>query len=63
MVIKNLSTLFEIARKKPVQKLVVAAAEGEHVLKAAVKAKNESIIKPIFIGSIILPMHANLSEI
>jgi len=51
MVIRNLSGLLEIARKKSVQKLVVAAAEGEHVFKAAIKAKNENIITPIFIGN------------
>ena len=51
MVIKNLSGLQEIARKKSVQKLVVAAAEGEHVFKAAIKAENEGIISPIFIGN------------
>jgi len=51
MVIRNLTGLLEIARKKSVQKLVVAAAEGEHVFKAAIKAKNENIITPIFIGN------------
>lgn len=51
MVIKNLNGLLEIARKKSVQRLVVAAAEGEHVFRAAIKAKNESIIKPVFIGN------------
>jgi phosphate butyryltransferase len=51
MVIRKLSGLLEIARKKPVQKLVVAAAEGEHVFKAAIKARDESIIAPVFIGN------------
>jgi phosphate butyryltransferase len=50
MVIRNLNGLQEIARKKPVQKLAVAAAEGEHVFKASIKAKNEGIVKPVFIG-------------
>jgi phosphate butyryltransferase len=50
MVIRNLTGLQEIARKKPVQKLAVAAAEGEHVFKASIKAKNEGIVKPVFIG-------------
>ena len=51
MVIKNLSGLVEIARRKSIYKLVVAAAEDEHVFKAAIKAKNENIIAPVFIGN------------
>ncbi len=51
MVIKKLSGLLEIARKKPVQNLAVAVAEEEHVFKAAIKARNESIITPVFIGN------------
>lgn len=50
MVIKNLSGLIEIARKKSIHKLVIAAAEDEHVFKAAIKAKNENIIAPVFVG-------------
>jgi phosphate butyryltransferase len=50
MVIRNLTGLQKIARKKPAQKLAIAAAEGEHVFKASIKAKNEGIVKPVFIG-------------
>lgn len=48
--LKKLSALVEIARKKSVKKLVIAAAEDEQVFIAAIKAKNENIISPVFIG-------------
>ena len=47
---KKLSALVEIARKKPAKKLVIAAAEDEQVFTAAIKAKKENIISPLFVG-------------
>jgi phosphate butyryltransferase len=50
MVIKSLTDFSDIAKKQPVNKLIVAAAEDEAVMKAVKRANNEGIIEPVLIG-------------
>jgi phosphate butyryltransferase len=50
MTLKKLSALVDIARKKPVKKLVIAAAEDEQVFMASMKALDENIVSPVFVG-------------
>jgi len=50
MTLKKLSALAEIAGKKSVKKLVIAAAEDEQVFVAAMKAQNENLVFPVFVG-------------
>lgn len=50
MTLKKLSALVDIARKKPVKKLVIAAAEDEQVFIASMKAMAKNIASPVFVG-------------
>jgi phosphate butyryltransferase len=50
MVLKNLNDLKRIVEGGPRKKLVLAAAQDQHSLGAVVKAWNDNIIEPIFIG-------------
>ncbi len=50
MVIKSLTDFSDIAKKQPVHKLIVAAAEDEAVLKAVNKAGKEGIAEPVLVG-------------
>ncbi len=50
MTLKKLSALIDIARKKPVKKLVIAAAEDEQIFIASMKALDENIVSPVFVG-------------
>ena len=48
--IKNLLELAEMAKKKPTQRLAVAAAEDKAVLQALKSAREENIIEPVLVG-------------
>ncbi len=48
--IKNLSTIVELAKNKRKRKIVVAAAGDQHVLEAISNATKEGIIEPILVG-------------
>ncbi|NQU34981.1 MAG: bifunctional enoyl-CoA hydratase/phosphate acetyltransferase [Bacteroidetes bacterium] len=48
--IKDLSTLVELAKNKRKRKIVVAAAGDQHVLEAIANATREGIIEPILVG-------------
>lgn len=48
--IRDLSELLRKAKNQPVRRMVVAAAEDEHVLKAVQRAKQEEIIVPVLVG-------------
>lgn len=51
MELKSLEVFFDIAKRKPKKKLVIAAAEDEPVLVAVQKATEIGLIEPIFIGN------------
>ena len=48
--IRDLTELLRKAKNRPVRKVVVAAAEDEHVLKALQNAIKEEIIIPLLVG-------------
>jgi phosphate butyryltransferase len=50
MELKTLNSFIEIAKLKPMKKIVVAAAEDEPVLQAIFDAIKEGIVEPIFVG-------------
>jgi len=50
MHLTKLSEILERARDRDSRRLVIAAAEDLHVLKAAMRASAEDIIKPILVG-------------
>jgi len=50
MIIKKLDELVQIAINRGVKKIVVAAAEDNHVLHAVSEAKKMGIVEPIFVG-------------
>jgi phosphate butyryltransferase len=50
MVLKNMSDLKGIVAGKPRKKLVLAAAQDQHSLSAVIRAWQDDIIEPIFIG-------------
>jgi phosphate butyryltransferase len=50
MALKDLSSLVEIAGKKPAKRLIIAAAEDEQVFTAAMKAREQGMVAPIFVG-------------
>jgi phosphate butyryltransferase len=51
MEIKTLDTFLQIAKNKPRKKIVVGAAEDEHVLGAIRDAVRENIVEPILVGN------------
>lgn len=51
MNIKKLDELVEIAASRGVKKIVVAAAEDDHVLHAVNNARKAGIVDPIFVGN------------
>ena len=50
MVLKTLSSLFEIAKSKTKSRLAVAAANDNSVLKAVNSAIKKGIIDPVLVG-------------
>lgn len=52
MELKNLNVFLEIAKNKPKKRIVVAAAEDEHVLGAIKDAVAENIVEPILVGNL-----------
>jgi phosphate butyryltransferase len=50
MALKELTSLVEIAGKKPAKRLIIAAAEDEQVFTAAMKARDQGMVTPIFVG-------------
>lgn len=48
--INKLSDFIQLAKRKPINKIAVAAAEDEDVLTAVLSAKEEGIIEPILVG-------------
>ena len=51
MTIKKLDELVQIAATRGIKKIVVAAAEDDHVLHAISNAKETGIVIPIFVGN------------
>jgi len=51
MLLKNLESFVQIAKEKPIKKLVVAAAEDDTVLAAVANASHLGIVEPILIGN------------
>jgi len=51
MTIKKLDEIVQIATSRGVKKIVVAAAEDDHVLNAVSSAKKAGIVEPIFVGN------------
>ena len=51
MLLKNLESFVQIAKEKPIKKLVVAAAEDDTVLAAVANAYKLGIVEPILIGN------------
>lgn len=49
--IRDLTEVLHKAKKRPVRKIAVAAAEDEHVLMALKEAVNEGIITPVLVGN------------
>jgi len=52
MDLRNLDELVRRAQKKESRKLVVAAAQDEHVLEAVAKAYEAEIIEPVLVGNL-----------
>lgn len=50
MVLNKLDDLRKLIKDGPKRKLVLAAAEDQHSLGAVVRARDENIVEPIFIG-------------
>lgn len=50
MALKNFNELVEMVKKKPVRKVVVAAAHDEHALEAVLKAHKEGLVEYILVG-------------
>jgi len=51
MTLNSLDVFIDIAKQKPMKKVVVAAAEDELVLSAVSEAKNLNLIEPILVGN------------
>lgn len=51
MLLKNLESFVQIAKGKPIKKLVVAAAEDDTVLAAVANANQYGIVVPILVGN------------
>lgn len=51
MELKSLNSFIEISKSKPKKRIVVAAADDEPVLQAAVAAMQEGIAEPVFVGN------------
>jgi phosphate butyryltransferase len=50
MALKKFSSLVEIAGKKPAKRIIIAAAEDEQVFTAVMKARDQGMVIPIFVG-------------
>ncbi len=50
MALKNFNELVEMVKKKPVRKVVVAAAHDEHALEAVLKAHKEGLVEYVLVG-------------